>query len=742
MFRYTLYHSTDKYILSTDPKGWDAAELGITRSPKYHGMNYNQILALSFICGSGKEFIDNIYNTLGVDEEIKITVEESCECVETITNNSYSPDYSPDYEQGGSSLDCNYQMLFEGMLDLFSINILDQETQVPLIEQGLNQKLTSRIETKVELFSNKTIGGQIINDITAPYNLNLHSKAVTALGNWQFVDYMEEVLNSTVGFGLYLNLIPVFIEKDGLYFEDNESNPIDAIFYNQSNASIQLKVNIKSIGGIQLKRLSPSNSVNLTTIFGIRIGTDPISPGFNHKFIPDQVFNYDGTYKQVDLTVTDEVTITVPAGNFVFISMVVYGTASEAWEATSAFTSLSVTATYVSLALPSVSKAQYIFESLARIGESMFDKADCVRSSYYGRINATPYEEIENGCGSFGAFTSGVMIRQYPTVGEKPNGIQMSCNETFETLDAIDDIGIGFEKWGTDYKLRWERKGFFYQNLEIIKLEHVPNIKRSVAQEYAFNDILLGFAKWQVTSANGLDEYCSRSQYTNGMKAVSQQLVKSSPYIGSAYILEQVRRMPYNENVTTDTDYDNDNFIIALNRSLGYDGAPTNLVTAEKNENFTLVSNVLSPETTYNLRYTVSKNLLRNIPSITPIVTKYSSRNVNFTYGEGNKFIVTQDTVQCPSYFNGNPLAGNQDITWIASGEKPLFIAEYLEFQYPITREQYLLIKDAHENPTSLVHNGYITVSNEKETIKGYLIDLKYKQKTGLSTFKLIRKYD
>lgn len=742
MYRYTLTHGTEVYVLKKDPKGWAEAQYGITRSPKYHGMNYSQILALSFMCGAGKEFIDNIYKNIGVDEEIKILVEESCQCVETKTNNSYSDDYSSDYEQGSSSLDCDFDVMFEGILDLFNINIMDEETQVPLIEQGLNQKLTSRADTKIELFSNKTIEGNVINDITPPYDLNLHSKAITALANFQFIDYFDEGVLSSISFGLYLNLQPVIVERDGLYFQDIDSDPTGEIFYNESTSPIDLKIKIKSVGGIQLKRVTPSNSVSLVTSFGVRMAPDPVTPGFDYKFIPDQLINYNSAYTAVDLTVTDEVIVTVIPGDRVFISVVVSGTSGELWAVNSAFSSLSVGATFVSVTETSVSKAQYIFESLARIGEGIFDTADTVRSSYYGRIGATPYQENENGCGSFAAITSGVMIRDYPTDGDKPNGIQISLNEAFDTLDAIDNIGLGFEKWDSGYKLRFEPKSFFYQNFEIINLEHVPKIKISVAQDFAYNDVKIGFAKWQVTSANGLDEYCSLSQYTNGMRSVSQPLEKISPTIASAYILEEVRRMPFNENITTDTDYDNDNFIIALNRSVGYDGEPTSLDIAEKDENFSLVENVLSPETSYNLRYTVSKNLLRNVPIISPIVTKYEGRSIKFTYGEGNKFIVTADVVECPSFFNGNPLAGNQDIIWNESGEVPLFIAEYLEFDYPITREQYLAIKDAHDNPESSVRNGYITISNEKETFKGYLIDLKYKQKTGLSTFKLIRKHD
>jgi len=759
LFRYTLSHNGTDYVLPTDPKGWDSAELGITRSPKYHGINYSQILALSFICGSGKEFIDGIYNTLGVDEEILITVEESCECVETLVSNSYSADYSADYEKGGSSTDCDFELLFEGVLDLVNINILEEETQVPLIEQGANQKLNSRADTKVELFSTTTIEGIEIDDISEPYDLNLHSKVLVATCELKGLDNITDTLQFDPGTDTLYYTLPVYIEQQ----EDLSSpvqpsfpylrkistrNTLEQFYTNTTGQSQLVRVSIDIDGYLQVNSHNQSSITSqFFTSLQLRNGADFISASTTF-LIAAHLEEYEPSPQNIDITSTYEDTITVLAGHSLFLTFVVANIWTNTsdpvfpYDVTNVFNSLSIRLYNENEAEASVSKAQYIYEVLSRIGEAILDVADPVRSSYYGRIGATPHEEEENGCGSFAAITSGVMIRQYPITGDRANGIQISLTEAFDSLDSMDNIGLGFEKWGNEFKLRWERKDFFYQDVEIIHFEHVPKIKRSVAQDFAYNDVTIGFNKWQTTNTNGLDEYCSKSQYTNGMKSIANPLEKISTILASAYILEEIRRMPYSESATTDTDYDNDNFIIALNRTVGYGGEPTMLDVAEKNENFSVVDNVLSPTTTYNLRYTNSKNLLRNISSISPIITKYPGRSVKFTYGEGNKFISTQDDVDCPSYFNGNLLSNNQDIIWDESGENPLFVAEYLEFQYPITREQYLLLKDAFQNPNSDVHNGYITISNETEIFKGFLIDLKYKQKTGLSTFKLIRKYD
>lgn len=733
MFRYTLSHNVEgTYVLPHDPKGWEDSKFSILRSPKYHGMNYAQILSLAFICGSGKEFIDNIYDNYGIDEEITILIEESCECDEIITSNSYNSDYNGDYEHGGSIIDCNFEEVFTGLLDLKEIVKLDEETQVPLIEQGLNQKFNSRAETKIDLFKNETIGGGYFTNINQPYDLNMHSKAISSLGNYEFIDYEAEQFFSTTSWGLVITQIPVVIEKEGLYFGD------EILFENTSSGPIDVKFKIDSVGGLFIQRFGAGFRL---TQFGLKMGTDPITSGFTWKWVPDQNIFYDGLVF-VDFTVSSEIIIAVPAGLTVWLSVTVDAPFGEDWLVNSAFTKLTILGTYVSVTEPSVAKAQKVFESLSRICQGILDIADPVRSDYYGRIGATPFSNDSNGCGSFAAFTSTHMIRQFPAYGDKTRTISISMSEVFDSLDAIDNIGVGFEKWGNDYKLRWERKNFFYQDIEILHLQHVPKIKIRVAKEYAYNNINIGFEEWQTSSANGLDEYCAKSQYSLGLKSIDQPLEKISPILASAYIVESIRRMPYSETSTTDTDFDDKNFIIALNRSTDSEGVPNALNIAEKNENFISVENVLSPETTYNLRYTTSKNLLRNVPSISPIITKYSGRNIKFTEGQGNKFIITQDAINCPSYYNGQKLAGNQDVAWDDKVEEPLFVAEYLEFEYPISRSQFMLIKNAFNKHDAPAHNGYITVSNEEETIKGFLMELNYSQKDGLTTFKLIRKYD
>ena len=748
MFRYTLTWNDEVYTTKLDPLGWEDSTVTINRSPKYHGFNYSQIADLTFTCDSGKEFIDNIYNTYGVDEEISILIEESCNENSIITNKSYNSDYSSDYEKGSGIIDANYSTIFDGIVDLKTIEILENTTSVKLIEQGKNQKFLSRLDTKVDLFQQQTIEGEVFTNIDQPYTINMHSKAITSTAEFESVEYIEEDIDvqDYPQFGVFLNIKQIIVasEDSQSLFVSYENSSDNEIFYNNTDSDANLKLDINIVGGLVFWLFLAGDDAYFTAQIGIRIGND--DSVFYQKIKSDQYITninlvQGGTPVYVDFTCEDTLDFTVPAGQRVYltIGLVDSGGPIASWMYVSgAFSFFELNGETISTTDASQALGQKIHETISKVAQVILDSETPLDSRYYGRVDSTPVSYDENGCGSFASITSGYMIRQYP----QSYGISTSMNEILNSLNAIDGIGVGFIKKDNDWRLSIEPMAFFYNDAEIIALEHVPDIKRYFATDKAYNKISIGYSKWQTTNANGLDEYCSKSEYSLGLRSIPESLELISPFLASAYIIEEVRRMPYTDSSTTDTDYDNDIFIIALNRSLGYDGAPDLLNTAEKDENFTEINNVLSPETSYNLRYMNCKNFLRILPIVSPVITKYSNRNIIFTYGEGNKFAQTQDTIECPSYYNGELLTANQNIVWNTSGELPVFIPEYIEFEYPLSGSQFSQIKDCLFDKDNEAHNGYIAISNEEETFKGYIIEMKYKQINGMTTFKLIRKYD
>ncbi len=759
MLRFTLNNTIEgHFVCPTEPMGWDSGTLSLIRSPLFHGVNYTRSLSLQFLCNAGKEYIDNIYETQGIDAEVSILVEDSCDCVPSVSKGDYNSDYNSDYSIGGQVFDCDWVEFFSGILNLKEYNRTERITDVSIIEQSLNQKLTSRMETDVDVFGIDTVDGETFSNITTQSDIMLHSKALTYVADFQVINDSDnktfpdaiDVLHMEIplyvegseGFTDLRDQVPPYLTSNddtgaglGQRVWSNETGQMQTIEF---EIDIDGYINVSGGGNISGGATSKSTSLQ------IRIGsTYDAAPGEGGLYFIKPTFShlYTNSFTAVDLT-TPKYTVSynVGAGKSVFLTFVIAGIPTNTgspfpWFVETHFDKFSFKLKNVNTTEESEAKGTLVYETMARVLQGILSIEDPLRSSYYGRIGATPYEEPENGDGSFTMTMDGFRIRQYPLTGASGRTPKFNFKQLFDTFNALDDIGFGFEKLGAGFVGRIETKDFFYTNNKSLTLTKVPNVKISVASELYVNNIEIGFDKWQTNGINGLDEYCARSQYTTALKTIDNTFDRVSPGIGSAYILEELRRKPYDETLTEDTEYDTELFITALNRSVGMDGAPSMLDVAEKNENFTVTDNILDPSTVYNLRWTVVRNLIRNMSSISPSLVKNAGRAVKFTSGEANYKTVTAESDNARGDYAGEELSGEQNVVWDNPDveQEPLYVPEWIEFDYPLEKSEFTILQNQPYD--------YIEVDTGKTIYYGYIEQVDYKPKSGLTTFKLKRRW-
>lgn len=757
MLRFTLNNAIEGiFICPREPKGWDTGTLSLIRSPLFHGVNYTRTLSLQFLCNSGKEYIDNIYETQGIDAEITVLVEDSCDCIPSSTDGDYNEDYNEDYDIEGSTIDCDWEEFFRGILNLKEYNRTEQITDVSIIEQSLNQKFTSRIETKIKLFETGTVDGEDFDNIVTQSDVTLHSKALTYVAYFGIINANDGTTFDPVSDTLYFE-IPLYVDSYEGYtglrdpstpfihrFDDVNTGGFEQIYQNDTSFVETITVEIDVIGNMRVNGNGnfPSTATRSTSL-QLRVGSTYLSATQYNIVAPfNWVYNASG-YVTVPLTSSLTQVVTLNPGDFIFISFVVANIPTDSgnpqpWFALSDFSKFEVKFKSLSVTDPSPAKGTLIYEAFARVLQGILSVEDPVRSTYYGRQEATPYSEPINGDGCFTMVMDGFRIRQYPLTGDAARTPAFSFKQLFDTFNTLDDIGFGFEKLGSGYVGRLERKKYFYSGNKSLTLLKVPNVKVSVAQDFYYNNIELGFNKWQNNGINGLDEYCSQSQYTNGLKSIDNTLEKISPGIASGYLLEGIRRMPYSTFLTEDTDTDSDLYIVALNRHKDFEtGVPDMLDVTEKDENFDVITNVLHPPSVYNLRWTVVRNLIRNVPSIAPALVKNPGRFIQFQAGEANYKTITREADGAQGYFNGYPLDGQQDIQWddpnLDVFEPPLYVPEFIEFSYPLKKSEFQILQNQPYD--------YIEVNTGKEIHQGYIIEANYKPKSGLTAFKLIRRW-
>lgn len=154
-------------------------------------------------------------------------------------------------------------------------------------------------------------------------------------------------------------------------------------------------------------------------------------------------------------------------------------------------------------------------------------------------------------------------------------------------------------------------------------------------------------------------------------------------------------------------------------------------------DSFSAGSGMQQLETAYNLRLTPKRMLLAHLNVITAGLQKIHGL-IKFVKGEGNTDLeVTKTDVGCQEDFDGQPLAENQDINWTddrAKNIRPLWLPQTYSFEYPLTYTQFKTIKG---NP-----NGYIEFYRfENQKMAGYLMNMEYQLKTGMTKFELLRIY-
>lgn len=751
MLRFTLSNSlAGTFVLTEDPIGWDGGEISLIRSPKYHGVNYARTLSLQFLCGQGKEYLDLIYETQGIDATVDVLVEDSCDCIPSVGTGDYNNDYNVDYLITGSNSDnCVFEYFMEFIINFKEYFRTELVTDVSMIEKSNAQTFNARVDTKVDLFGIDSIDGATFGNIDTQSDITMHSKALTFVADFEIINESDSKVFIPPFDTLYCE-IPLYVESsEGYSYLQEPSIPllhgttdtggIEPIWVNATTSTQNITFDIDVIGSIKVSGGGNlSGGQNFNTLLILKIGTDydsavvfQIKAPFTHEY-----FN---TFTNVPLTSSLSVAVPIPVGYFVFVTFVITNIATNIatpfpWYIETVFSKFQVKLKSTSVTSPTPAVGTLIYEAFSRVLQSMLGLPDPCRSNYYGRVNASPHSEINNGSGSFTMVMDGFRIRQYPLIGGSKRTPSFSFNDLFETFDVIDDIGVGFETINGEGKVRIERKNYFYSNEKSLTLLNVPNVKVSVATDLYVNDIEIGFETWESSGINGLDEYCATSQYSNGMKSIDKKLDKISKGIASAYLIENIRRDKFKNTATEDTENDSALFVVALNRTV-VDGVPTMLDVAEKDENFINVTNVIDPSSVYNLRFAVCRLLLKNIPTIAVSLTKNIGRLIKFTSGTGNYKTITTETDYAVGSYNGQPLSGEQSIQWDGSSvqQTPLYVPEFIEFQYPLLKSEFQILL---ANPYK-----FIEVNTGKEILNGYIADVSYKPNSGLTTFKLIRKW-
>lgn len=379
------------------------------------------------------------------------------------------------------------------------------------------------------------------------------------------------------------------------------------------------------------------------------------------------------------------------------------------------------------------SDAQYymVHEALSRVVENVTNGCIRVKSEYYGRIDSQPYAFQTDGCGSLRMFTSGLKLRNAPDAK-----MFASPKDLIGGLNAIDNIGFSI----TDDPaiagrgiLQIEPVEFFYKDAQVLMLDAIPEVSNEIQENLHYAKINVGYKKWEVEEVNGLNEFNSNRQMRTNVETISTTLDITSNLVAGSYPIEITRQQSFAESGAADTTYDNEIFIICLERQ-AYD-----FVVEEGN--ILNPTNIFDPATVKNFRLSPMRNLMRWFKSI---VNTYANINTStsrifFNSGTGNFLASGQldDVTSCR--LENTVIAEDQTIGITNFTDQtqatPLVKNEFASFDYPLSISDWAALK---ENPY-----GYIayTCGTSATVNKGFIKEIKYQPAKGMANFTLRKKW-
>lgn len=384
---------------------------------------------------------------------------------------------------------------------------------------------------------------------------------------------------------------------------------------------------------------------------------------------------------------------------------------------------------------PTKVPAYMLHETLSRITESITDNCCRVKSSYYGRTDSQPFAFDLDGCGGLRFVTSGRKVRNDPAGKFFANFKSMLAD-----LQAIDNIGMGIEPDPSspgNFLARIEDLDFFYQDFEMLRCPAISDAAGQVDATKIYSTVSIGYKKWETEANFGLDEYNANRIFRTSITSIQSKLDKLSGLIGGEYALEITREQQFASTNDADTRYDDEIFIVCLQRlNYGY-GYPYGGLVVEQ-ANIDDAAHIFSPGTTYNYRISPVRNLLRWFRSIMASYANITDNDNRLYFSEGTGNLqatgILADNVVNPCTLEKVPLSENQDIVQTVfenlNKATPLWTADTITFDYPMSIADYQRVK---ANPY-----GYVSFQcGLGDFEKGWLTNLKYQPFVGKANITL-----
>jgi hypothetical protein len=714
-----------------EPIGWDSSELSIKRDmDKYHGLFFSYTTDLEFI-GDAYFILKSLFDNYGFDATCIVRITMSC-------NNG-------DYEEVFSGK-LNFASYKRGISDKCSISM-------EIAESTDEINIVNRQDIDVDFSTTESLDGVSIPAVTL-FDLLMHNYTLFFQGEWLTDDsttstHSESLIYGSSGFWQLRNPLCITFDEIGGMTNcsdagDYQSSPdpvalaaASTIFTAPRTSTYTFTYYISGVfsdvapvnrTGTRFLGFSKYDGVNpVSTLYALESPTGYSAGSSTYT----QGYDYTGSFNAA-LNAGDTVQFRCSVAN----RSVTTGGASDPYTHTLSLQlnpSNYITVGEQSTVAATNAKSTKIYDAFWKSISYYTGNTDAFYSLYLGYPTAPDRTYVGNGCASYTALTNGYLIRGFLST-DKP--IIANLSDLFDSVDAIFNLGMGFELMPDGVKrCRIEEKSYFYNNLMLLAyFDDVKEYQESIEENLCYNTIELGFDDFKVEQGtdklNTNDEFLTRYQWATVANSIKNKFTRVCKYISSLYPIETTRRNRYVSNGSKESKFDEDNFLLAMNRN----GADS----CEKDENFDTVTGLNSASEAYNLRFNLFSTLIRWSNIIQSSVSRLYEKTIKYQSGSINTSVTLQYNDTCNGAYNDALFSVRQNIELADVNNEdnlPLYEPIVYEFDYPMSWKQY---NDFKRYPQGMVVFG----RSPRTLIAAFIYDITYKPVLGMATYKLLRSYN
>ena len=730
--RITLSHATLGEKEINEPEGWPGITLKLERHPDYHSL---------FELFEGEFWF---YGTNGfVDGGLDFILE--AEALD-------GPDTTVDILSELSLDDINFTELFNGQLLLSGMRkTQDNRALIPVIRNDFSAKFKNRVDTPVDIQSTEDLDGNTAT-VFENVNLELISQIINRTNtydgaivpsdevwfqihpngtlidfsgasdgpNYQYtqaqVDLDQDEIDDS--YDTLLDFVTLITDVPGAIEVAAESGPMTvhiephtalvSFFANLGDARIgdygsdpsQVMGMVATLG-----YFVTVNDVIQSPVFGFTFAsassgpiTNPVGGGIG-PVSANEAFTIDVTeidFPAFNVVPGDTVKIIARWGLTITIDV---GTDSDLPWNSQGGDNPDGTYLKISSYLPEISvvfassfknsdaESFLIHDVAGQILDRTIGREATFYSEYFGSDRTKYRQYMADGCAWEHVLSKGLQIRKYNLI-DKP--FFQSFKQWWDGANPIFNLGLGYEIVDGVEVMRCEEKEHFYNDTVLVFISNVRLITRSYDEEVMLKTFRIGYKKWQSENISGIDDPQTKHTYASRLQKSGKDLVMESEFIAASLAIETTRRTT--KKKSADYKFDDDTFIIAVQ---SVESSPDANYLPETDEKFQFVTNLLNPETRYNLLLTPARNALRWMKWIAGGLQNYVGSFLKFTGGEGNYDMTSNYGVSdgCDEY--DGDLSEKQDLEVT---DDYIHRGEVYEMTFKLQFEDYLTIRNNRKN--------------------------------------------